>query len=943
MKIKYPLIAAVVCLFSFANLNAQEQLRKISFKNFSLGLNTTQSPSKIYKRQGSEILGYSPFAYNVITEKTGALTRREGFVTVSSAPIDKAWVYTKSTNEGFLMFLMGRSLYYASDVAASSTTYTLLVSDLQSDLKANGYGDASTLRYSSIIGIDSVDTSEAWSGSQQIFFGKNDGDYITGLFEDKGNLIVAKANSIWKLAGYSLSDWYRLKINNYYGLPFMDTIRPYKNIYLGVSNRKSVIAYDNGIISDVSMPIKNSLDVVDNFIGGINYLHLTNKGDYGNGTFYHSDADSGYLALTSGTTAWDTPALFNAGTYSRTQLNGTSISLATSSAQSVQQLPNTSLSVDIKMAETRRYWESPSWKNLYAEYPLIVANDDKIIDGDKNTFITLRNTDFGYESYFYHREKPSFQYDRQRFSFLIDIGLGDNYSSVVRVDVYGSYIDLDYKWFIYPPGGSRHSSESYADYRFQLDLNNLQTGNWDRYHTIKWAGELRWNRKTSVATEAFAWTDDVQVKVTPPLTNTVRLVIGCDSLVFIEDMPDESSKLTSSDIFRVNEVEVFYNANVPEYYSTGTYTSSVATFGDGTYDYYAGTFSATDSYNYTVYGTTIIYFTRTSTDNINWESWLETPNETHFSTKAFRYAQWKASMATTNTEYTPSIFKATMDVMVATGTWLDQKRRNVPIYQRVYFIADHELRTGTTVTYWISYTTSSTMTDTYTQYDPIADVSSIQSTRTYVRHRVELGTTDGRNSPIIRSLTQTWNPSAVYINPKAMSLEGTYRLAVTTYGTTNSLEYVFDNNSAWWQNIGLNIDGYFSWVFKNYFYNSNGIHELREDVYTDNGSVIECVWESPDVAMSAEGNMVELSHVNLHALQTGTTVVFEWKASEYTDTYSSRTVLLDGSGVTIKKIGIPVMKNGKVFRFRVRDSTTQRLEIYGMDIYYKEHEDEFIE
>jgi len=978
-------LLALVCLFLYTNSFSAE-VKNVIIKNFTLGNNTTQSPSKIYERRGKEILGYSPLSYNVNSDVTGALTRREGFVTISSAPIDKVWTYKKSTNESFLMILIGGSLYSATDVTVSSTTYTLLTSDLQSNLNeiraavaddkfwvtdgistvgsfngttwvtysyipsfkyilgkgnrlnlANGYGSASTLRYSSIIGVEGLDTRASWGTTQEIFFGKNDGDSITSMFTDKGNLIMGKSRSIWKLVGYSLSDWYKLKVSNYYGLPFMDTIQPHKNTYLGVSNRKSVISYD-------------TLDNVDNFIGGTNYLHISGKGGFDSGTYSRANADLGYLELASGTTEWNTIELFNTGTHSRTSMYGSVVAISTSSAPTIVQIPNTSLSVDVKMYQDNFIYDGDTafvWKKEKdivrdrKEIPLVVANDDKVIDGDQDTFITLRLSDFGYRNYYELTNGATYE-KQETYRFLIDIGLGKNYNSLARVDIYGSYIDVDYNWNVFPDKGL-YLIKPYtlARYKFSLLLHNLQLGEYVNYRHIPSAALQRWirGRYDRHPIETFSWTSDLSVGVTVPLTNTVRLEVGCYEFnVHLRNFNDDTVRLYTTDVFRVNEVEVFYNSVASAYYSTAAYTSSVASHGDGTYDFYGGTFTVIDESDYETYGTTVVYFTRTSTNNVIWESWEQTPNNTHFSTIAFRYTQWKATMATDNTEYTPAIFDVTMEAIVATGTWVDKKRNTVPIYQRAYFIAEQNLPVGTTVTYWVSYTTSSTMTETYTKYDSIADVSSIQSTRTYVRHKVGLETTDGRAMPRINSITQTWNPFAEYINPKSIVFENNYRLAVTTYGTSNTLEHVYDNNGAWWENRGLNIDGYFTWNFKNYFYNSNGIHEFRDDVYTDNGSVISCSWESPDIIVSDLGKIVELDHIRLHALQTGTTVVFEWKARDYSDTYSSTTVLLDGTGVDIKRINIPVMKNGKIFRFRIRDNTKQRLEVYGIDIYYRERE-----
>jgi hypothetical protein len=940
MKKLISLIAIIIS--SYVTSIAEQPLNKIIINKFDRGLNNTSSASKLKHGQHSA-------GYNGIGSETGSLNKRKGFTQISSKDIDYAWLFEKSTGESWVLVWWNSNMYYTTNPADDSTYTEIILEGLQPGLTgissdvlddkiwftdggmtdvaswsgpgtwntydyiphckilkawnnrlicANDFGESSTAWYSEIVGKANLDSINAWDERQAFFIGKNDGDFITSVFTLGGNLFFGKYNSTWKITGYAEDSWVKFRISDYYGFPYPRCIKSFKDFIIGPTNWDNIVLFDGNSYLDVSKDIKNTLDNVSNFAGQTDYINVTNSADFAENTYnLHTSTDTDDLEIEQITREWGEADDFD-GTFSDTAIRNNSIITSESG------LTHTKASIGVPSVQL-------TGSGGYVTYNIIDAplNDTHyLIDGDEED-VAYTNDDYT---------------------------IGNVYKPGSVFEYVGYY---EFRFTLSERDYTKLSIKNLAIY--VANDQSLDTIN-DVYVRVLTETSAGATKQLGYYEEPYSERNgilgDLDFQFDSDARQVENIIVRIGFYGEYHDYNQERyQQISKIKINRIGEIEIYYEDTAPTYKSTGTYTSADESFTVAPYSMEWGTITFTTS---TPNGSTLTYETNSSTDNGGtWEGWLSCTNGGQIQSAAGTNLMYRINYDNTYSSYTATVYDVTVNTYYSSSTWRDAWRQSTPLYQRKNFVASETKPSGTNIVYRVRYSTyTGNDSASWSTYSSFQSEAGIASSYTWSQREVGMTTTDGRVTPQAHSLSHSWFPHVNLVVPVAEVVDRKYRINFTTYSTSNNLEYVLDESMAWWEMRGINANGYFTFNKEKYFYNSSGIYKMLQG-YNDNGSDIEMLYETPDIVMDKDNKTVQMYYIDSRALQTGTTVEYAWSARDYENTFSTATKYINSdNGVDIYKINTPVMKNGKVFRFRIKEESSNAVEIQTIEPRFKPRE-----
>jgi len=298
----------------------------IDVNNFSGGLYNNFTPSCIPDN-------CSPDLQNVYIDRDNSIVKRNGYIKYNTVPISNSAInYLFDYNNGidYMIAITSHNVLYSQDgtfnqitsgllpvnwsaltwlntfIANSitksfswdGTNYTDLTSVIpQSEISilygdrmwvASASGNKSILYYSALFDYNSWNTIDDFE-----YIGKDDGDVITGMWVQYGNLMISKKNSLWKFVGSDPTTTTGLQkqlITSEFGCIDRGSIKEFgSGKYIFMSN-KGLCVTDGNIVELVSLNIQPTINNMTQINSTKDYWLTTYNEDWGIGNIINFDS-----------------------------------------------------------------------------------------------------------------------------------------------------------------------------------------------------------------------------------------------------------------------------------------------------------------------------------------------------------------------------------------------------------------------------------------------------------------------------------------------------------------------------------------------------------------------------------------------------------------------------------------------------------------------------
>lgn len=349
-------------LLASLSLWGQTEGKPVSIGDFSGGLNTWK---KSILLQDNE----SPNLQNVILDKTGGVTKRQGYTKRnttaigSSTDVNAVYQLEQSGGTKYCVAFSNQSGFYSSDACQTFTTFVTTLT-LNNDVNCDAISDrlycvnnqynffftgSEDRPFTAVANLDYIrvhrnrcfsagnstnpsrlfysnlgDCTTWTTSTDYVDIAPEDGDVITGIGEPFFDMLpIYKKFSTWALKGNTPSTFVLVNISKDTGAKNHRSIATYRNIQLfdsvGPNGGQPGIYGFNGIIVDeVSKKLRNEIEDLDTFRSASGIRIIDTKGDFDLGTFdsytMSSSRDSGFMQSTYTSRTDTTSADFNQGT-----------------------------------------------------------------------------------------------------------------------------------------------------------------------------------------------------------------------------------------------------------------------------------------------------------------------------------------------------------------------------------------------------------------------------------------------------------------------------------------------------------------------------------------------------------------------------------------------------------------------------------------------------
>lgn len=904
--------------------------QQTSFSDFSGGLNTRISSVLLQDNE-------SPSLQNVVLDKNGAISRRQGFSNINSvaigggaADVNAVFQFDRSNGNKYCVAFSSTSGYYSTDGCGS---FTQFISTLTAgnDVNCDAYGDnlyCANNQYDFFFnGTDDVtfagpsdldfirvfrnrcfgtgkDTNSSrlyWSNlgdcntwttaTDYVDLDAEDGDVITGIGPDLYDLlIVYKKFSTYAIQFDNANPSNRKAVNisrstgaknhrsiaNYNGAQFFQSVGPHGG--------QPGIYYTDGIkVVEATGKIRSELEGLSNFNANSGRRSLDTKADWDAGTF-----DPFAMSSARGAGFMQSSYTAISQTTSEDWSQGILVNLSTGDIPGSLSLSSSTIQDDFS---DLNYTSNLTWNIIHAGGGFDAAA------GYLNVW-NVPSDGLGYPSI-----GTSFVWSTGSLSVSMKFASGDS-----------GYVYMFPQTLTQQPNGYRmyyvtgHVQFQRRDGTVLYDFGAV-TG-WHKYTFVRWTGGS-WNLSL----------DDVPVGTASD--NTYTSSVG----MVVEDYNNGEG---------VQVDDIYYSLYVP----SGSYTSPI--FDTAISTPIGGKFVSTTT---SVPGeSNADFFIRQSSANNGggWSGWVATSDTLHI-LMGKRYQQILVNFYTNISTNTPAL-NAFSFVAASTGTWtsgelfLTNAMTNWGAFQTQQTVTG----SGASIAYAMRVSTYAGGTASTASFTVTPGSAISHSTGAYV---VVMGTWT------VYSATETARLDILVINWNEGTSAKSATMAVyknrlhfcgqTSTGLYNDACYVMDDRGAWvkWSGIDarhLNVVNQNFTAGKSNPSGGGFVHKLY-DSDSDDGAAINAFWESKDFPLGNIQNVKAIDRLFIIGSPEATTLTATLRADTGLRSLGYDVDFSTGMGFKIVHKVIDEPLNGNVFRIRFENNAASKpWDVLGFGLLYRD-------
>jgi hypothetical protein len=380
--------------------------------------------------------------------------------------------------------------------------------------------------------------------------------------------------------------------------------------------------------------------------------------------------------------------------------------------------------------------------------------------------------------------------------------------------------------------------------------------------------------------------------------------------------------------------EVYISSSIFSGVTSSTLTSRALSIGRN--ETIVGQFTATDTLNSgtITYG---VYSDSNTSINVNSASTFissaSVTNGASFSLVYSSYVFYSANFRRTQTNYTPTLRDAQIDVRASTGTFLGQAiALGSSASSFGPFRADETLNSGTLV-YTVYIDTDTSLTPSASSTFVSSQIVTNNGTpslavNSYARIGVAATASSYAANPSFDGYTVQWYEGSGNFPVASLYFDQDYIIAVATQSTTaNDTMLVLDRNRHWVVYTGMNAYSMVRYSQRPYFgdASSGKVYRFQADgIYTYNGSPIYSQWTSKefDFGYTLEDKTMQRYYITAQRT-VNSDILFEYGVNR--GTMTSTTLDLDLYSGFFRKSIVPTsitFQRGISHRFRFSDSDT---------------------
>ena len=931
------------------------QEKPVSIGDFSGGLNTWKKSIFLQENE-------SPALQNVVLDKTGGVTKRQGYTKRntsaigSSTDVNAVYQLEQSGGTKYCVGFSNASAYYSSDACQTFTVFATTLT-LNNDVNCDAINDrlycvnnqynffftgAEDRPFTAVAALDyirvhrnrcfaagfasspsrlywsNLGTCDTWTtGTDYVDISPEDGDVITGIGEPFFDMLpIYKKYSTWALKGSTPGTFVLVNISKDTGAKNHRSIATYKNIQLFDSlgpngGRPGIYGFNGIIVDEVSKNLRNEIENLDTFRAATGRRLIDTKADYDTGTFstdaMSSSRDSGFMQ-SSFTTMTDTLGVEWAA--------GTLVDVSTT-------LIPGSLVLDISSTATRSYEDftdsdvtaAPVWSEVTSGCSWTVASYNgsnraqyASPSGCSDALMTMTSASASTST-------------AGRWS--IDVGVTENVSPANGLVVW------EYQFI---RGGT---------YTFGLQLKANGSVNQFTANLTKDGAVL------GGVSSAFTLVNGTPATVAVIRTSTGSFQVLLDGAQITTAQDASPTSATSLKVgidgCSGSNKCYFDNVTVPRFKTAGSVTSRV--FDTSILSPVWGILNASIS-SVTHTTTQLTFETQASVDGSSFEALVSSGNQVEIGAASRRYVRYKATFSSNSSTMTPRLDSVTITA-ASTGTWTSPElflSNNINAGGWGLFQAEETLTGLGAISHFarVATTVGGTSSKAWVVVSTGATFSAELSTGAYIQFKADFTVGVATETAALDSITINWAEGSAAKSSTGKVFENRYHYgAQSAGGSRNDVIYVYDTNGAWvkWTGVRprhLNVVNQ-NFIMADSSTTSGGFVHKLYDSDSDNGGAIDAFYHTKDFSGSAIQNIKAVDKVYVISSSSATTLSLNIYANGGLSSKSYSVDLSTGAAIKVTPKVITPTVNGNTFSLRLGNNQPSKpWELLGIGIFSRD-------
>lgn len=878
--------------------NAQDNSTSKGFTDFSGGLNTYRSPVYLQDNESPDLL-------NVILDKTGAVTKREGIskrnttaLGDGASDVNAVWQLEQSNGSKFCVAFSSTNGYLSTDACQTFTSFITTMTrnndvtcdplndklycvNNQYNMQFNGSDDASfggpsnlkilRIHRNRCFGVAAATPSRlqwsalgdctSWGSTDYVDVQPEDGDILNAIGEPLYDMLpICKKFSYWALKGNTPATFQLINISrntgclgqrstaNFNNKQYFDSVGPN-------GGRPGIYEFNGIVIEEASKKLRGEIDTLDTFKANAGFRSIDSYADWSAGSFssmaLSASRESGYMQ-SSYTTFTDTLGTdFGAGT----KVNVSTVVVSGSVTVSPP--------------------SSPTFTNAGAE-------------GSSNTNWNMQE--------FARNTASPVPYGSSAWSINGDETIGDG--GIIHFDILDT------------------SSNTILGYPVIVSGNMAVTEYTINVATLPYAQII-----------LHVWAD---------------INSGRKEAYSVPFLRPESIKVKVSDFDGASEVRVKWDLWEPaSYITSGTFTSRVFDMAISTPIWGLWTANVTSNTH-----SGLSFQTQVATSSSgDWDSAATATAGTELGSASKRYLRYLGNYTIASATNVPAQLNSATVSAASTGAWRSQElflSNNMSSWGTFQAV---ETKSGSecSITYGIKSSTFSGGTASTYTFTPITSGATPNlSTGAYVVIIATYTTGVATETCKTDLITVNWGEGSQARSASMKVYNGRLHYAAQSEGANrNDVMYVLDSNGAWskWSGISarhLNIVNT-NFVAGGSTTTGGGFIYKLYDSDSDDGVPINAYWESHDLPLNSIANIKAVDRIYTIHTANNSSLRLSLKADGGLRTFNDTISLSTGAAFGIRPTNVIPAINGNTFRLRFgNNAASAPWEVLGWLFYYRD-------